>query len=81
MSRFGIRIRIAAKAKKIWYRYWSVRLAILSSLCSAIELGMSYHATGQAPVFVIAALAVSLVGAWARIVKQDGLEDDYAQAP
>lgn len=69
--------------KHIWHRLWSVRLAVLSSLCSAIELTMNYIATGQTPLFVVGALVVSLVGAWSRIVKQESLDlnADYLKAP
>jgi hypothetical protein len=76
-----VRFRLIRNARRIWHRLWSVRLALLSSICSAVELGMSYYSTGQTPLFVIGAFVISLVGAWSRIVQQDEVADAYAQAP
>lgn len=74
-------MRLIHDARRLWHRLWSVRLALLASLCSAIELGMSYYSTGQAPVFVCAAFSISILGAWARLVQQDDIHASYAQAP
>ena len=65
----------------IWRRAWSVRLALISALFSAIETAMSYIASGEPRPFVICALLVSVATAVSRIVAQETLYDDYQNAP
>jgi hypothetical protein len=74
-------MRLVQDAKRIWHRLWSVRLALLSALLSAIESCMNYIATGQAPVFVILAFFVSIGSVVARLVAQESLHESYENAP
>lgn len=75
------RLRLIANARKLWYRLWSVRLAMLTSLLSATEVAFQYYATGQPSWIVCGSFALSIATAVSRVVKQDSLSDDYASAP
>lgn len=59
--------------KALWSKLWSVRLALLAALFSAVEVGFSVYLTGKAPVLVLAACAISFGAAVARIVAQPTL--------
>lgn len=61
--------------KKTFPKLWSVRLALLSALASAIETGMQLYFTGQPPMIVIAAGLTSIGAAIARIVTQPALQN------
>ncbi len=52
-------------------RAWSVRLAILSAILGAVEIGVQFlAATHQTPWFAMGAAITSLAAALARIVAQ-----------
>lgn len=52
-------------------RAWSVRLALLSALLGAVEIGVQFLAASQpTPYFAMAAALTSLAAAVARIVAQ-----------
>jgi membrane protein YdbS with pleckstrin-like domain len=55
----------------IMRRAWSVRLALLSALLGAVEIGVQFLAASQpTPYFAMAAAFTSLAAAIARIVAQ-----------
>lgn len=51
-------------------KLWSVRLALLAALISALEVGYNLYLTGQPPLIALSAMLVSLGSAIARIVAQ-----------
>ena len=56
---------------KVARRAWSVRLAILSAILGAVEIGVQFlAATHQTPWFAFGAAFTSLAAALARIVAQ-----------
>lgn len=59
--------------KRQFPKLWSVRLALLAALASAIETGMTLYATGTAPLLVVATFFTSAGAAIARIVAQPSL--------
>lgn len=61
--------------KRKWPRLWSVRLSLLAAAASVAEVAMNLWATGTAPILVLAAAAISLGAAIARIVAQQSLLD------
>lgn len=74
-------MKLIKDARYLWTRLWSVRLALLSALLSAIETAMNYISTGQTPIFVVGAFLVSIGSVVARLIDQETLYDDYAEAP
>lgn len=75
------RLRFIANARRLWYRLWSVRLAALGVIASAIQVGAEYYATGKTPAFAVIMALLTLGIGVSRVVKQDSLEDDYREAP
>jgi len=67
--------------KRIWYRLWSIRLALLTAVLSAVEIGFEYYANGHASWIVFGISMSSLATAVSRVVSQDNLYDDYFTAP
>lgn len=51
-------------------KLWSVRLALLAALASAVEVGFGYWANGKPSWVAVAAVVVSLAAAVARIIAQ-----------
>lgn len=62
--------------KRQFPKLWSVRLALLAALASAIETGFNLYATGTAPILVVGAALVSIGSAIARIVAQPSLTNE-----
>lgn len=63
--------------KRIARKAWSVRLAVLSGLLSAIEFALPYIAPQQpSRRFAAAAAVVALAAAIARLVAQPRLHDE-----
>ena len=56
--------------KRQFPKLWSVRLALLSAVFSAIEAGFNVYTTGQPPLIALSAMLVSLGSAIARVVAQ-----------
>lgn len=75
------RLRLIANVRRLWYRLWSVRLAMLTALLSACEVAFQYYATGQPSWIVIGSFALSIATAVSRVVAQDSLTEAYASAP
>jgi hypothetical protein len=63
-------------ASKQFPKLWSVRVALLAAIASAIEAGMNLYASGTAPLLVVAAGLTSLGAAIARVVAQPALTGD-----
>ncbi|WP_128827878.1 hypothetical protein [Achromobacter mucicolens] len=59
-----------------WPRLWSVRLALVAALLSAVEVAMNVWLTGKPPLIVIGAGLFSLCAAIARVVSQPRLNDE-----
>lgn len=62
-------------ARRLWLRFWSVRLSLLSALLSAAEFALPMIPDGVAEFigrgrFAAAAFAISMGAAMARIVAQ-----------
>lgn len=57
-------------------RLWSVRLALLASLLSAVEVGMNLWLTGRPPLIVIGAGLFSLCAAISRVISQPRLTNE-----
>jgi hypothetical protein len=76
-----VKVRFIANARRLWFRFWSVRLALLAALLSAVDVAFQFYATGQPSWVVLGALIINLSAAGARVIAQDSLADDYANAP
>jgi membrane protein YdbS with pleckstrin-like domain len=64
-------MRLIKDWARIARRAWSVRLALLSALLGAVEIGVQFLAASQpTPYFAMAAAFTSLAAAIARIVAQ-----------
>ena len=74
-------MKLISDWKRIWYRLWSVRLALLTALFSAFEVTLQYYVDGQPSLIVFGSFALSIATAASRIVSQDNLYDDYEHAP
>lgn len=59
--------------KRQFPKLWSVRLALLAAVLSALEVGFNVYATGQPPLIALSAMLVSLGSAIARVVAQPAL--------
>lgn len=59
-----------------WPRLWSVRLALIAALLSAVEVAMNVWLTGKPPLIVIGAGLFSLCAAIARVVSQPRLNNE-----
>ncbi|WP_454676679.1 DUF7940 domain-containing protein [Achromobacter marplatensis] len=57
-------------------RLWSVRLALLAALLSAVEVCMNLWLTGKPPLIVIGAGLFSLCAAIARVISQPRLNNE-----
>lgn len=57
-------------AGKVWHRLWSVRLAALAVLVSAVDAGWQVHVTGQPPYLALATAGISAGAGFARLVAQ-----------
>ncbi|MFY3148526.1 hypothetical protein ACOTF6_09620 [Achromobacter xylosoxidans] len=57
-------------------RLWSVRLAMIAAMLSAIEVAMNLWLTGKPPLIVIGAGLFSLCAAIARVISQPRLNDE-----
>lgn len=68
---------LISDARRVLRRAWSIRLALLAALLSAIEIGLPY-VLPEWPPRVAGALAalVSLAAAVARLVAQPRMHDD-----
>lgn len=62
--------------RRKWPQLWSVRLALLAAILSAVEVAFSLVLDGRAPWIVLGAFALSLAAAIARAVAQPGLRND-----
>lgn len=68
-------MKLIADARRLWLRFWSVRLSLLSALLSAAEFALPLIPDGVAEFigrgkFAAAAFAISMGAAVARIVAQ-----------
>lgn len=61
---------------RVLRRAWSVRLALLSALLSAVEIGVQLWAPGQGGKAAAAAAVVALAAGVARIVSQAKMRGD-----
>lgn len=59
--------------RRLWLRLWSVRLALLAGLLSALEVGFSVWIDGKPPILACGAMLISIAAAVARIVAQPEL--------
>ena len=78
-------MKLIDDAKHVWHRLWSVRLALLAALLSAVEFALPFVPDAFAEMvgrgrFAAAALVISLGSGLARVVSQPKLhkEDDDA---
>jgi len=62
--------------KKQFPRLWSVRLALLAALLSAVEVAMNVWLTGKPPLIVLGACVVSLSAAIARVIAQPKVRNE-----
>lgn len=68
-------MQLIEDARRLWLRFWSVRLSLLSALLSAAEFALPLIPDGVAEFigrgkFAAAAFAISMSAAVARIVAQ-----------
>lgn len=64
-------MRLLTDWRKILRSAWSVRLALLSAILGAVEIGVQFWAvTNPTPWFAMASALTSLAAAIARIVAQ-----------
>lgn len=73
-------MKLISDWKRIWFRLWSVRLALLTALLSACEAAFAYW-VDHSPWIAIGSFTLSIATAVSRIVSQDNLYDDYEHAP
>jgi len=67
-------VKLIPGAGALWRKLWSVRLALLSALLSAVELALPYVAPSvPSRMFAAAALLVALAAGVARLVSQPAL--------
>lgn len=65
---------LIADAKIVWYRLWSVRLALLSSILGGLNVFMSFVLAVQPSLWVaVLAAGVSAAAAFSRLVAQPKL--------
>lgn len=57
-------------AGKLWHKFWSVRLAALSVVVSAIDAGWQVHMTGQPPYLALSTAGISALAGFSRLVAQ-----------
>lgn len=66
-------------AGKLWPQLWSVRLAALSAVLSAVEFALPYVAPAAPDRwFAAGAFVVAILAAGARVVAQPALHEDAA---
>lgn len=63
-------------ADKLWHRLWSVRLASLSVVVSAVDAGWQVHMTGRPPYLALATAAISAGAGFSRLVAQPKAHSD-----
>lgn len=62
--------------QKAWHRLWSIRLALLSALFGAIEVGLPYfESTLPGGIFAGLSAATAFAAAIARLIAQPSLND------
>jgi len=67
---------LLADGKRVALRAWSAKLALLSALLSAVEIGVQVLAVVRpTPWFAMAAAVTSLAAGIARIVAQPAMRD------
>jgi hypothetical protein len=66
-------VKLIDDAGKVWHRLWSVRLAGLSVLFSAVDAGWQVHVTGQPPYLALLTSAISAGAGFSRLVAQPKL--------
>lgn len=66
--------------KRQFPKLWSVRLALLAGLASAVESGYQIYLTGQPPLIALSATLLSLGAAIARIIAQPSVTGNGAPA-
>lgn len=68
-------MKLIDDAGKVWHRLWSVRLAGLSVLLSAVDAGWQVHVTGQPPVLALVTAGISAGAGFSRLVAQPKLRE------
>lgn len=63
-------MKLIDDAKQQFPQLWSVRLALLSGLIGALEVGYQTYLTGQPPLVALSMTLASLAAAIARVVAQ-----------
>ncbi|CAB3664137.1 hypothetical protein LMG26696_03530 [Achromobacter pulmonis] len=62
--------------RRKFHRLWSVRLALIAAVLSAIEVAINWWLSGKPPLIVIGAGLFSLCAAVARVISQPRLNDE-----
>lgn len=62
--------------RRKFHRLWSVRLALIAAVLSAIEVAINWWLSGKPPLIVIGAGLFSLCAALARVISQPRLNDE-----
>lgn len=62
--------------RRKFHRLWSVRLALIAAVLSAIEVAINWWLSGKPPLIVIGAGLFSLCAAIARVISQPRLNDE-----
>jgi hypothetical protein len=76
-----MKLRLIKDARRLWYRFWSVRLNAIAVILAAVYAGFEYYATGNTPLMALGLSLFNLAAGVSRVVAQDSLHDDYANAP
>lgn len=69
-------MRLIDDAGTLWHKFWSVRLAALSVIVSAVDAGWQVHMTGQPPYLALATAAISAGAGFSRLVAQPAARAD-----
>lgn len=69
-------MNLIANWRRKFHRLWSVRLALIAAVLSAIEVAINWWLSGKPPLIVIGAGLFSLCAAIARVISQPRLNDE-----
>lgn len=62
--------------RDVWYKLWSVRLALGAALLSALEVAWNVYVTDKAPWLALLSFIISLSAAGARVIAQPKIHAD-----
>ena len=69
-------MKLIDNAGQVWHRLWSVRLAALATIASAVDAGWQAYVTGQPPYIALVTAAIAAGAGFARLVAQPKLRGD-----